>query len=63
MKQIKKNLKRQLQRSSRKNSFIMIQKEVMIVAKNIIEVKKIIIRHERLKRELRLSARLQQKSK
>ncbi len=56
--QVKKNLKKQLQRPLRKDSPIVIQEEVVIVAKSTTEVKEAVVRHRRLRRELRLSVRL-----
>ena len=56
--QVKKDLKEQLKRPPRKDSLILIQEEVMVVAESAAEAKEAVLRHGRLRRELRLPARL-----
>ena len=56
--QVKKDLKKQLQRPPRKDSPIVIQEEVVVVAKSTTEAEEAVVRHGRLGRELRLPARL-----
>lgn len=56
--QVNKDLNKQLREPLKKDSPILIQKEVVVVAENAAEAEVAVLRHGRLGRELRLPARL-----